>query len=686
MKNFLILSLFAVVSQIGFSQCEEGEIEVIIEVESTDQYAYEFYWELVPHGNSCGDGTIFSGGNAAVGCNGNTSNTGGYANFSTNTEGPFCLLPGEYDIIFVDSYGDGGAKFNVSIAGISAYDFTGAGALDVHVFDVQEPNDNDAFLNPIAIDTYVIAGITPIKARVKNKGLQTITSLDFAYNADGAGNVVSQITGISITPGETLEVIHDTPLDLTSNSGEITVDFEISNPNGVEDEYMDDNTASATFNIIEPIENRTDEYINGPYYMEEIAGSDEQVDYPTDLDFHPDLSRNELWVINKHNEAFGSQGDQGGSTVTIFNAGEGNQTEEWKRDGNAWHFMSYPTGIAFSGNGNFGTSPGSFDANHQAVEPNGSAFTGPSLWSSNMEIYAEPSGGNGSHIDMLHESPRCQGIAAERENVFWVLDGHSNDIVRYDFVEDHGPGNDDHSDGIIRRYPSDIMQKDSSNDIVSHLILDADKRWLYVVDHGNQRVIRLDINTGAATGGQPSFQPTEALAEYSVCGGYTSEEIITGLSKPSGIEIIEDNLYVCDYETGIITIYDVSSTPIQEQGQIETGFSSLQGIKVGPDGMLWGVDMESSTVFRMTLGVVSVEEQSERNKPLFYPNPAKDRVFFYGNSNGMASVYNTQGKLVLNHQVSSSRRELNLSSLSKGVYTVTLKANNFVTNQVLVIE
>lgn len=51
------------------AQCRVGEVEVFIDVQ-TDAYGYETYWELLPSGNGCVNGTIFFGGNTAVGCNG----------------------------------------------------------------------------------------------------------------------------------------------------------------------------------------------------------------------------------------------------------------------------------------------------------------------------------------------------------------------------------------------------------------------------------------------------------------------------------------------------------------------------------------------------------------------------------------------------------------------------------------
>ena len=145
---------------------------------------------------------------------------------------------------------------------------------------------------------------------------------------------------------------------------------------------------------------------------------------------------------------------QGGSVTIYKDAGEPGQTDLQRVDGNAWHFMALPTAIAFSGNSNFGTSQGVWNANSNNPT-GGSPFTGPTLWSSDLSIFAQDAGPgtNGSHLDMLHETPYGQGIASESANAFWINDGNSGDIVRYDFAEDHGPGNDYHGDGIVHRYP-----------------------------------------------------------------------------------------------------------------------------------------------------------------------------------------------------------------------------------------
>jgi hypothetical protein len=98
-----------------FAQCELEEIALTLNI-SVDNWGQETYWELVPVGNGCGNGTIAFGSNTNVGCNAvpPANEDDGYPDNQNVWEGPFCLIEGEsYDLIFVDSYGDGGLSFEV---------------------------------------------------------------------------------------------------------------------------------------------------------------------------------------------------------------------------------------------------------------------------------------------------------------------------------------------------------------------------------------------------------------------------------------------------------------------------------------------------------------------------------------------------------------------------------------------
>jgi len=338
--------------------------------------------------------------------------------------------------------------------------------------------------------------------------------------------------------------------------------------------------------------NIVDSYIGSVPIITQIGNSGDQLDKPTDLHFHPDRARNELRVVNKRTRS------QGGS-VTIYNdPGEDIQTDLQKVDGNAWHFMALPTAIAFSENGNFGTSQGVFNANSQSgFDPN--PFTGPTLWSSDLSIFAENAGPgtNGSHLDMLHETPYGQGMASETANVFWINDGNSNDLVRYDFAIDHGPGNDYHGDGIVHRYPGVNLAMDPNNKVSSHLVVS--NGWVYAVDYGNKRVIRVQLGTGVI-GGTPIFNQTEPLAEYQNVTGFVKNDVVTtGLIEPSGIDIVENRMIVSDYSTGEVIIYDISTMPAVEKGRIQTGVAGIMGVKIGPKGKIWYVNYDEETVNRI---------------------------------------------------------------------------------------
>lgn len=168
---------------------------------------------------------------------------------------------------------------------------------------------------------------------------------------------------------------------------------------------------------------------------------------PRDLAFDP-LVPGRLWVVNA-----------GLTGVVIFDRlGSPDQASQRREDIFAPHFMNNPSSLAFGDDGAFATCGESRDEWNAAAQPLDD-FMGPTLWSSSLEIFANANqargtGKEGSHIDMLHESPLCMGIEHEDKNVYWAADGLNGEIVRYDFQKDHGPGGTDHSDGIVRRFPT----------------------------------------------------------------------------------------------------------------------------------------------------------------------------------------------------------------------------------------
>jgi len=156
---------------------------------------------------------------------------------------------------------------------------------------------------------------------------------------------------------------------------------------------------------------------------------------PTDLAFAPD---GRLWVVNRATNG----------VVIYTSPGEAMQSAEARIDRYAEHFMMKPSGLAFGDDNRFATCQESRDEWNDEPLPKPDDFMGPTLWSSDVNVFAKvgqlypllPGEKEGSHLDMLHESPLCMGIAhsAGQGNAFWVFDGLNGDLVMYDFAKDHG--------------------------------------------------------------------------------------------------------------------------------------------------------------------------------------------------------------------------------------------------------
>lgn len=321
---------------------------------------------------------------------------------------------------------------------------------------------------------------------------------------------------------------------------------------------------------------------------------------PRDLDFHRVTGReNELWVINEVNT--GTR-NHGGSTVTYYNAGEDNQSAEYRRDSYSGHFMHTASAIAMSENGTFANTLDVQDANNS-----GGYFTGCTLWDSDTTIYARVNQNGpllGSHLDMIHQSPYSEGIASAGGNVYWLFDGFHNAICKYDFGEPHEHGGDDHSDGRVWRHDDVAVNRQPG--LSSHMEIDTVSGWLYIADTGNERILRMDPNSGSIAQNLNPYG--EQLAGYWLMSGTVWEVVAdSGLSNPTGLDIYDNRLLVSDYTNGDIIIYDISQDPVVELGRIATGLTNeIMGLKVSPVGHIWYVCSNANELYQMTPEVLSV--------------------------------------------------------------------------------
>ena len=312
-----------------------------------------------------------------------------------------------------------------------------------------------------------------------------------------------------------------------------------------------------------------------------LAHRSDGLSHPRDLAFDPDNPKH-LWVVDR---------DWDGNII-LFDAGEDTQRVERLRDMAASHFMDEVSSIAFSNQRSFGTCQESRNGmDRMNMFPND--FMGPVLWSADLMIHCvvnqQPvfGGLNGSHLDMLHQSPLCMGIAHQDAHAFFVADGTNGHIVRYDFQEPHVPGGDDHSDGIVSRYP-DLSFTRVPN-IPSHMQVVGDE--LFYVDTGAGQLKVADVTTGVETEVlRPQNEPLELFNVIERVGHRT---LIDGLDTPSGLVVTEEHIFISFPLSGEIVAYDRQG---QELERIDTGTAGVMGLTVGPQGQIWFVNAYEGTV------------------------------------------------------------------------------------------
>ena len=324
---------------------------------------------------------------------------------------------------------------------------------------------------------------------------------------------------------------------------------------------------------------------------------DDGLDLPRDLAFNPEVP-GELWVVS---------GDDDSATI-VDNAGSDDQDSVHIVDPYALHFMDNVSSIAFGAPGTFATCHESRNTYNGQGGPNN--FMGPTLWSSDRAVFGEsnPSAVEylsnqfgqyvdlGSHLDMLHESPNCMGIAWSHDNVYWVFDGQHSSITRYDFAVDHGPGFDDHSDGVIGRYlAGEVSRKDG---IPSHMELDRDSGLLYIADTGNNRVLVLDTESGERGKKLSTQEPGVDHYEVDDADSWTLlDGDDEGWDKPSGLAIHEGVLYISSFSSGAIYAYDLDSGELIDW--VETGRKKVTGIEVVSEDEIWFIDAKADKAFRL---------------------------------------------------------------------------------------
>ena len=301
---------------------------------------------------------------------------------------------------------------------------------------------------------------------------------------------------------------------------------------------------------------------------------------PTGLAFNP-MHPEELWIVDYTDD----------TVVTITSPGTAQAPVQTRHDPAAGHFMHKPTGIAFADDATWATC-----GDNDNSQNGSTGFMGPAAFSADPAIFAtqNPTTRLGSHLDMLHASPFCMGIAHERDHAYWVFDGENSALVRYDFRDFHPPGEEDHSDGVIWFYATGQVKR--APGIPSQLVYNPDDAMLYAADTGNGRVVKLDTTSGIMGQDLPTLEPSVPVQ---IDNATLTELVPPGtLEAPSGIALKDGIIYVSDNATSRFSAFDLTGKLVR---WLDTGLppGSLVDLTVGPDGKLYFVDMTSGRAYRI---------------------------------------------------------------------------------------
>merc|ERR1719353_1647011 len=275
----------------------------------------------------------------------------------------------------------------------------------------------------------------------------------------------------------------------------------------------------------------------------------------------------ELWVADAGRDGATILNLTGGATI-------GASSVKAIKDRAQYHYMDQVSSIAFDPIGQFATCQESLNTYEGRMMPN--FFMGPTLYDSRIPYINskqdECMTGETCfliHVDMLHESPLCMGIAHDDgavtdvagmgtyRNVYWAFGGGHRQLVRYDFESDHGPGSMDHSRASVRRYTGLNLTRVAG--VPSHMAMDGRSRELFISDSGANRIVRVQMDTGyyvrdakVATADFEAYaiySSPEASFNYSVWDGLGYDTFAT-VPTPSGIALTSTTLYAASHATG----------------------------------------------------------------------------------------------------------------------------------------
>ena len=310
--------------------------------------------------------------------------------------------------------------------------------------------------------------------------------------------------------------------------------------------------------------------------------------------------------------------------------GSGVREAKVVKDRAQYHYMDQVSSLSFDKNGQFATCQESLNTYEGKMLPN--FFMGPTLYDTRLPFVnsRQTSCAPGEtcfliHVDMLHESPLCMGIAhdggamtevtpqATYTNVYWAFGGGHRQLVRYDFMSDHGPGSMDHSIASVRRYTG--LELTRVPNVPSHMSLDGVTRELFISDTGADRIVRVEVDSGyhvrdakkASAGFKPYaiYSSPEDSFNYTVWDGLVYDTFAS-LPRPSGLAHSPSTLYAGSYANGHVYAFD-RTTRVLLQRISAAPANALLGLALAPTAAGSASSTEPTSLYLINAASQSVK-------------------------------------------------------------------------------
>jgi len=336
------------------------------------------------------------------------------------------------------------------------------------------------------------------------------------------------------------------------------------------------------------------------YSLECTLGGKQNVDTkgvgiatPRDIRLRP--GSDELWVALEDNDSM--------LIITLDSDNSVAEAEEL-HDVLGYHYMDQVSSLSFTDDGAwFGTCQES-NNNYNDMSWDGNGFMGPSLWKTvdytkvNQDNGMWASEGDvskyGSHYDMNHEAPYCVGIEWWENNRYFAIDGSGDfdsNFMMFDFMEDHGPGGNDHSDAVVWRYEGETFTR---VDRVSSQMRIAANGWLYIADTGANRVVRFQVGSGSTGNNLPYSQWPENLGAYKYVRQAVFETVVSDFTEPSAMAMVGDSHFIVgSHNSGLIAMYDLDGNLVEMWSNFDA--PGLQSVLVHND-IIYAVNSVEDTI------------------------------------------------------------------------------------------